>query len=273
MGPYRFMPPLYRPDALGVRLPQPERTVEGNMIIERDVAVLLRDGTRIFLDIFRAVGEEPVPALLAWGPYGKHEGSQQYLARAFPAAEVREEDVGPYAMFEGPDPHFWVPHGYAVVNVNPRGLWYSEGVATFISEEEARDCYDVIEWLARQSWCSGRIGMTGVSYLANIQWRVASLHPPHLAAINPWEGWSDTYREFAFHGGIPETWFWPYWTLQRLPVGQEAVEDYLPSPENIPYSTRFGRKRRLASKKSEYQPMLWQAGPIMVCILGNPGGV
>ncbi len=225
MGPYRFVTDLVRPEEVGVRGPQPARMVEGDMLIERDVAIPLRDGVRVYADILRPASGEPVPALLAWGPYGKHEGTLQYLVRAFPAAGVREEDVGPHAMFEGPDPHFWVPHGYAVVNVNPRGVWYSEGVATFISQEEAEDCYDVIEWLARQPWCNGRVGMTGVSYLANIQWRVAALNPPHLAAINPWEGWSDTYREFAFHGGIPETWFWPYWTLQRLPVGQEAVED------------------------------------------------
>ena len=225
MGAYRFMEPLYRPELLGREPPRPSRIVEGDLVIERDVAIPLRDGTRIYADIFRPASQEPVPALLAWGPYGKHEGTLQYLVRAFPAAGVREEDVGPYAMFEGPDPHFWVPRGYAVVNVDPRGVWYSEGVASFISEEEAQDCYDTIEWIARQPWCNGRVGMTGVSYLANIQWRVAALEPPHLAAINPWEGWSDTYREFAFHGGIPETWFWPYWTLQRLPVGTNLVED------------------------------------------------
>ena len=42
------------------------------------------------------------------------------------------------------------------------------------------------------------------------QWGVAALNPPHLAAINPWEGWSDTYNEIVRHGGIPETSFWPY---------------------------------------------------------------
>ncbi|MCS7246235.1 MAG: CocE/NonD family hydrolase [Thermomicrobium sp.] len=239
MGPYRFMEPLERPDAVGIQGPSPDRRVEGDLLIERDVSVMLRDGTRIYADLFRPVSGEQVPALLAWGPYGKHEGTLQYLVRAFPSAGVREEDVGPYAMFEGPDPHFWVPHGYAVVNVNPRGVWYSEGTAIFIAEEEAHDCYDCIEWIARQPWCTGRVGMTGVSYLANIQWRVAALEPPHLAAINPWEGWSDTYREFAYHGGIPETWFWPYWTLQRLPVGSGLVEDLFTEAEEHPLWDSF----------------------------------
>jgi len=224
---YRFRDPPYRPGEFGVSGPRPESRVERGMVIEKDVAVPMRDGARIYADVFRPAGGGVVPALLAWGPYGKHEGTLQYLVRAFPTAGLDEGDVGPYAMFEGPDPGFWVPRGYAVVNVNPRGLWYSEGNATFLSPKEAEDCYDTIEWISRQPWCSGRVGMTGVSYLAVIQWFVAALRPPHLAAINPWEGWSDTYREVAFHGGIPESWFWPYWAVQRVGVSSTSVEDLL----------------------------------------------
>ena len=76
-----------------------------------------------------------------------------------------------------------------------------------MSDQEAEDCYDLIEWAGTQSWSNGKVGMQGVSYLAWTQWRVAALNPPHLAAINPWEGVSDFYREFAYHGGIPETHF------------------------------------------------------------------
>lgn len=222
---HRFRDPLYRPEDVGVLGPSPSRAEEAGMVVDRDVAIPLRDGVRIYADVLRPTGEEPVPALLAWSPYGKHEGTLQYLVRAFPGAGVSEEDVSPYAVFEGPDPAFWVPRGYAVVNVNPRGTWYSEGIATFHSPEEAEDCYDVIEWIAAQPWCLGRVGMTGVSYLTVIQWYVAALHPPHLAAINPWEGYSDLYREVSTHGGIPETWFRPYWTLQRVTVGTQAMED------------------------------------------------
>jgi putative CocE/NonD family hydrolase len=56
------------------------------------------------------------------------------------------------------------------------------------------------------------------------QWRVAELNPPHLAAINPWEGWSDTYREVARHGGIPETYFWPY-IQTRWGASDRPIED------------------------------------------------
>lgn len=65
--------------------------------------------------------------------------------------------------------------------------------------------------------------MTGVSYLAWTQWRVAAMEPPHLAAINPQEGVSDFYREAAYHGGIPSTFMstlMPSWSYS-----QNRVED------------------------------------------------
>ncbi len=76
-----------------------------------------------------------------------------------------------------------------------------------MSPQEAEDCYDLIEWAGTQSWSNGKVGMHGVSYLAWTPVESGGANPPHLAAINPWEGVSDFYREFAFHGGIPETLF------------------------------------------------------------------
>ncbi len=63
-----------------------------------------------------------------------------------------------------------------------------------------------------------------MSYLASLQWFVAALDPPHLGAINPSEGWNDTYREVARHGGIPETSFWPY-IWGRWGASTTEVED------------------------------------------------
>lgn len=82
-----------------------------------------------------------------------------------------------------------MPKGYAIVNPDPRGTWYSEGDATFLSPQEDEDFYDLIEWAGTQPWSNGKVGLSGVSYLTSSQWRVAGLKPPHLAAINPWEGW------------------------------------------------------------------------------------
>jgi predicted acyl esterase len=70
------------------------------------------------------------------------------------------------------------------------------------SPREIDDLYQCIEWAGIQPWSNGKVGMLGISYYAGNQWRVAGMHPPHLAAIIPWEGQSDRYRDSGYHGGI-----------------------------------------------------------------------
>ena len=184
---------------------------EDGMLIERDVAVRMRDGIRIYIDLYRPDGvDAPLPVLIAWGPYGKHSPRGTY-ERFHNHASVKQEWVSRHCAFESPDPLYWTQHGYAIIYVDPRGTWNSEGKATFWSTDEARDFYDLIEWAAAQPWSNGKVGLSGVSYFAIMQWQVAALQPPHLAAINPWEGYSDSYRERIRHGGIPETLFGPQW--------------------------------------------------------------
>jgi predicted acyl esterase len=187
--------------------PQYTETRESGLHIERNVSVRLRDGIEILIDIYRpATAPGPLPILVGWSPYGKHNTSARL---AWPAAGVMDGWISPYTAFEAPDPLYWCAAGYAVVYPDPRGSWYSQGELRHGGLGEARDCYDLIEWLAERPWTNGKVGMTGVSYLAAIQWQVAPLRPPHLAAINPWEGFIDWCREFALHGGIPETSFLP----------------------------------------------------------------
>lgn len=244
---YRFRAPLNAPEARGGRPPVYRRTIEYGMIIERDVAVALRDGVRIFVDVYRPRDEQPAAPLIAWGPYGKHVPNEP--AR-FPAAGLNPEHMSPITPFEGPDPVYWVPRGYAVVTVNPRGTWYSEGNATYLSPEEAQDFYDVIEWAGVQSWSSGKVGLTGVSYLASSQWRVAELNPPHLAAMNPWEGWADTYREVGYHGGIPDSWFWPY-LWRRWGASSTMIEDWRAEMQEHPFFDAFWASKAAAFAKIE----------------------
>jgi len=193
---------------VGKKVPPPPvlvESVENGLRIERNVGVPMRDGIRILVDIYRpAQAAGPVPVLLGWSPYGKHNTSARL---PWPAAGVAEGWISGYTAFEAPDPAYWCQHGYAVVYPDPRGSWYSQGELRHGGLGEAQDCYDLIEWLGERDWANGKIGMTGVSYLAAIQWQVGPLRPPHLAAINPWEGFTDWYREFALHGGIPETSF------------------------------------------------------------------
>ncbi|WP_447726611.1 CocE/NonD family hydrolase [Sphingomonas koreensis] len=182
------------------------RIVEDGLVLDRNVPVTMRDGVVIYVDIFRPEGERgehDLPVLLAWSPYGKH-GKANHL---WPAAGLEPGWISRHTAFEAPDPLYWCAHGYAVCYPDPRGAWLSQGELRHNGRGEGEDCYDLIEWLGVQPWSNGKVGMTGVSYLACIQYLVAPLKPPHLAALNPWEGFSDWYREFAYHGGIRETCF------------------------------------------------------------------
>jgi uncharacterized protein len=197
---------------VGKRKPPPpvySQRTENDLCIERNVAVPLRDDIRIYIDVYRPegdAGQRGLPTLLGWSPYGKHNTADRL---PWPAAAVEPGWLSAYTAFEAPDPRYWCAHGYAVVYPDPRGSWYSEGELRHGGIGEAEDCADLIEWLGERPWSNGKIGMSGVSYLAAIQWQVGSLRPAHLAALNPCEGFSDWYREFAYHGGIPETGFLP----------------------------------------------------------------
>jgi predicted acyl esterase len=232
---YRFCPPLSAPEELGGQPPRYRRLVENGVVIERDVAVSMRDGVKIYVDLFRPADEKPVPPLIAWGPYGKHGPTR--MDKQFPKAGITA-NLSSYTAFEAPDPLHWVSLGYAVINVDPRGTWFSEGTATYLSPKEAQDEYDLIEWAGTQPWSSGKVGLIGVSYLASSQWSAAAANPPHLAAINPWEGWSDSYREVVRHGGIPETSFWPY-LPERWGRSKTRVEDLLAETEEHPVYDAF----------------------------------
>lgn len=97
--------------------------------------------------------------------------------------------------------------GYVVINADTRGSGKSGGGKSVLSDQEALDYYDLIEWAAIQPWSNGKVGLNGVSYLAISQYKVAALKPPHLAAICPWEGFSDFYQDLGRPGGIREDGF------------------------------------------------------------------
>ncbi|UOR01610.1 CocE/NonD family hydrolase [Leucobacter allii] len=191
------------------------------LVVERDLPLRLRDGVRIYVDVYRPSREATgLPVLLAWGPYGKH----WVTSRTFAGSGVDPEWVSEFTGFEAPDPRYWTAHGYAVVFADPRGLWHSEGDFSHNGPQEREDLYDAIEALAAADWANGRVGMLGVSYLAGAQYQAAAAAPPSLRAISPWECFSDWYREFATHGGIPETGFRPR-VSQNVSYGLSRTED------------------------------------------------
>lgn len=191
----------------GFQLAPQFRPLPVDIIFEKDVAVSLRDGVTIYVDVFRPAGAENVPVLLAWSPYGKAQGSSMSVMGIFGLVGLSNGIVSGLEKFEGPDPAYWCEKGYAICNPDVRGGVDSEGNSVLWDRQEGRDCHDLIEWLGTQAWSNGKVGMSGTSYLAVSQWFAAAEQPPHLAAINPWEGVSDVYRDLVMRGGMPDTGF------------------------------------------------------------------
>ena len=181
--------------------------IRDGMRIEWDAPITMDDGLVLRADVFRPVAEGRYPAILSYGPYGKglafqegYKTAWEIMARENPDALAGSSNR--YQSWEVVDPEKWVPDGYAVVRIDSRGAGRSPGYLCHNAGREQRDFHDCIEWAAVQSWCTGKVGLNGISYYASNQWRVASTQPPHLAAICVWEGWSDNYRDGNRHGGI-----------------------------------------------------------------------
>ncbi|WP_321968352.1 CocE/NonD family hydrolase [Burkholderia cepacia] len=78
---------------------------------------------------------------------------------------VDSSKLSKYTAWEAPDPVWWTKHGYALILPDPRGVFHSEGEATFWNHAEAEDEYDLIEWAGTQGCSNGKVGLAGVSYL------------------------------------------------------------------------------------------------------------
>ena len=243
---YRFRQPLNSPEQRGARPRQFSREETRGMIIERDVEIPTRFGYALYADVFRPLAGARVPPLLAWTPYGKHDPAP--LAKIYPASGVQPDWMSDLTIFEAPDPLFWVAQGYAVVTIDIPGVWHAQSPAIYLSPEEAQAFADAVEWAGVQPWSNGRVGLSGVSYLTVMQWRVAELNPPHLAAINPWEGWSDTYREVVRHGGIPDSHFWSYIQV-RWGASDQKIEDLWAETAEHPFLDDFWESKAAALER------------------------
>ncbi|MGO8907746.1 MAG: CocE/NonD family hydrolase [Bradyrhizobium sp.] len=185
------------------------------MHIDWDVPIKMGDGLVLRADVFRPIADGHYPVILSYGPYAKGLAFQDGYPSAWERMVGKHPDVGAgssnkYQNWEVVDPEKWVPHGYACVRVDSRGCGCSPGFIDHFSPRETKDFYECIEWAGVQPWSSGKIGLNGISYYGINQWHVASLEPPHLAAMCIWEGAADWYRDMTHHGGILST-FWANW--------------------------------------------------------------
>ncbi len=139
------------------------------------VMVPMRDGVRLATDIYRDKSLQNAPVALMRTPYNKAGGKG--AAERFAAA------------------------GYVAVVQDCRGKFASEG--SFIPyNNEGQDGYDAVEWIGKQSWCNGRVGMWGSSYVGATQWQAAVEHPPGLTTITPTATFSSFYRNLYLGGAV-----------------------------------------------------------------------
>ncbi|HWE99887.1 MAG TPA: CocE/NonD family hydrolase [Caulobacteraceae bacterium] len=185
-----------------------------------DAPIAMPDGVVLRADIFLPLAEGRYPVLMSQGPYAKWLSFQvgypnQWSSMVAAHPDIAAGSTNKYQAWEVIDPEKWVPHGYAVVRVDSRGAGRSPGLMDAFSALETDDYCACIEWAGTQPWSSGAVGLCGISYYAVTQWQVAGRKPPHLAAICPWEGGADFYRDLTHHGGMYMN-FWDQWMENQI---------------------------------------------------------
>ena len=106
----------------GPKIASPFYSLPVDVVFEKNLAVTLRDGVTVYVDVFRPVGAERVPVIVAWSPYGKGQGTLQSVMGIFGLVGLDNVIVSGLERFEGPDPAYWCAHGYAICNPDIRGV-------------------------------------------------------------------------------------------------------------------------------------------------------
>jgi len=161
---------------------------------ERNVEAVMRDGTRLLVDVLCPDAGGVFPVLISASCYPR-----------------QLQNTGlPLGFVESGASDFWVSRGYVHILANVRGTGGSEGLYSLMDSQERRDLHDLVEWAAAQPYCDGKVGMLGISYFAMTQLQAAVEQPPHLRAILPIATSVDLY-EVAYHGGLLNAQFIRSW--------------------------------------------------------------
>jgi predicted acyl esterase len=177
------------------------KPIYGTKIEGRDVMVPMRDGTRLAIDIYRPDAEGRFPALLAFSGHNKFLQSSEVIEACNNQPAWAPLWCGPA---EGGDTKFFTSRGYVHVIGNPRGFGHSDPGDPWV--QGRTDAYDLIEWIAKQPWCDGNVGMVGISWFGLNQMIAAMTQPPHLKAIFPYDPCNFSFRDL-YPGGVMHT-FW-----------------------------------------------------------------
>lgn len=152
-------------------------------VIEEETWMTLSDGCRIALRIWRPADAEtsPVPAIFEFLPYRKRE-------------LTADRDVPMHTWFAG--------HGFASVRADLRGSGESDGVLEDeYLQRELDDGVEILRWIGEQAWCTGKIGMIGISWGGFNGLQIAALQPPELAGVITICSTDDRYADDIHHMG------------------------------------------------------------------------
>lgn len=197
-----------------------------------------RDGIELALDVYLPDEEGGYPALLGYSPYGKDiQDGILFLPK-----QPRNESTMWDGAIEAMDMEYTTDRGYAHVVADVRGTGDSGGQTVGMLDKAGEDGYDMVEWIAEQDWCDGKVGGMGRSWFGMVQLLMAAENPPSLEAVFPSGVFTDLYREFAYHGGVLNLFLYGLWdgrapdsgivdndwiSRERERLGEEAFEEAL----------------------------------------------
>ena len=219
---------------------------------ERDFTIPVAGGIKLNSYLFRPDREGQFPVILGVCAYSLDD----QIAPVLPVGTG-----GIRGHMEAGDPNFYVTRGYVHVIMNVRGTGKSEGEYDFLGPREIQDIYDAIEWLAKQPWSNGKVGMFGPSYFSMVQKRVAALNPPSLKCIFAMYGLTDLYRDLDYHGGILHHNFRTRWVPKLANLRfRNRMKEKLGEEE-------YGRRIETALRDPEVAAI-----PALVAALRDPDG-
>ncbi|MCC6474055.1 MAG: CocE/NonD family hydrolase [Burkholderiales bacterium] len=216
--------------------------------------VAMRDGVKLALDVFLPQAEGRYPVLLSTSPYMK---------------DIQRKPPHWSHAIESGATSFYVPKGYVHVIAQGRGAGLSQGQWQWFGEGERTDGYDLVEWIAAQPWCSGKVGMIGDSYWSWTQYAAAIAQPPHLACICQQDATCDFYRDVCYQGGVFHHQFVTSWISYHtaMMAWPGAVEGKLP-PMNLTWEAHthpcdgpFYRERAAWTKLERIQVPVLSIAP------------
>jgi len=194
------------------------------VVVEKDVPMVTRDGVTLYADVFRPDAPGRFPTLLSRTPYGKDGAGRNPNGSNM----------------------FFAQFGYVTIMQDCRGRFASEGDYDTIFQE-VPDGYDAVEWAARLPWSNGRVGTTGQSYLGLTQYAIMCNDPmpPSLQAMAPVSASSNYHSSWIYHTGGASLWGWmvPYAILKgRNTLERQGLTELLGKmDEYVEPGTNFGQ--------------------------------